>query len=338
MKSQIQYEEEINDASAQVPNVYACLNNKDVIASKISDHHPIVHDGILFWNVMMQGRKRGKGFNNGFGIVEDDADYKTRLNKVAHVIAETVKNNPSIEAICLCEGPIKDDDIKFLNNSLKAFPAMQRFISKDEFHKPNEVGPEWGLLMLADNHYKVSKVNLDGISLLPNLVNRFQLWQLQNGEITKYVALAHFPFSGDVYTTDKKLLSARTQVYCQFIQYVLDRYQDKSLIFCADFNFNPHLIGQPVERALDHIINNNSILLNIEEKSGLFNVDAVTVDGVLLSQKEKQNYLNSKREQNLITMLQYNDRFFKAAVKVVLEQKEANECLGYIPTLTSQAC
>ncbi|STX50681.1 Uncharacterised protein [Legionella busanensis] len=337
MKSQIQYKEEINDASAQAPNVCACLNNKDVIASKISDHHPIVHNGILFWNVMMQGRKRGNGFNNGFGIIENDADYKARLSKIAEVIAEVVEYNPSIEAICLCEGPIKDDDTKVLNDSLKAFPSMQRFISQDRFYKPNEVGPEWGLLMLADNRYKASKVNLEGISLLPNLVNRFQLWQLQDGDTTKYVALAHFPFSGDVYTTDRKLLSARSQVYCQFIQYVLDQYQDKSLNFCADFNFNPHLIGQPAERVLDHIINNNSILLNIEEKSGVFNVDTVTVDGVLLSQKEKQNYLNTRREQNLMTRLQWNDRFFKAALKVVIDQKEANAYLDYTPIASLQA-
>ncbi|MGQ3888166.1 hypothetical protein ACQUW5_03915 [Legionella sp. CNM-1927-20] len=337
MKSKIQYEEEIDNVSDQGPSVYAYLETKDVITSQVSDHYPIIHDGILFWNVMMQGRKRGNGFNNGFGLVEDDGNYKTRLIKVAHVIAEAVYRDPSIEAICLCEGPIKEELVKILYDSLKTFPWMQRFISENRFHKPQEAGPEWGLLMLADTRYKVTKVNLDGLSHLPNLVNRFQLWQLQHADITKYVALAHFPFSGDVYITEKTALSARTQIYCQFIQYVLDQYEDKRLIFCADFNFNPYLIGQPTERVLDQIANHNSILLNFEEKSGLFNTDAVTVDGILLSQKEKQNYLNSVSQQGLIRNLKYDYQFFRLAVKDAIGQKDSNEHLTFIPTLASQA-
>ncbi len=32
----------------------ACLDGNDVISAQVSDHHPIVHYNVLFWNVMMK--------------------------------------------------------------------------------------------------------------------------------------------------------------------------------------------------------------------------------------------------------------------------------------------
>jgi hypothetical protein len=61
---------------------------RDVINAKISDHYPVIHHNVLFWNVMMQGKARGiSGFNNAFGLIEDEAAYLARLWKVAKAIA-----------------------------------------------------------------------------------------------------------------------------------------------------------------------------------------------------------------------------------------------------------
>jgi hypothetical protein len=77
---------------------YYCLNGYDVITKQVSDHHPVVHDGVLFWNIMMQCKARnGHGFNNGFGIIETELEYIRRLFIVACVIAEIVYKDTSIE-------------------------------------------------------------------------------------------------------------------------------------------------------------------------------------------------------------------------------------------------
>ncbi|WP_419420383.1 hypothetical protein ACNVED_03520 [Legionella sp. D16C41] len=339
MRTKIQYQE--RDDSILTPKaarVYTCLDNKDVITSKVSDHHLILHDNVIFWNVMMQAKKRRTGFNNGFAMVEDEAAYRNRLIQVANVIAEAVYRNPTTEAICLCEGPIQEEDLKVLYNTLKSFPWMQRFISNDMFHKPAKEGPNWGLLMLADTRYTVTKIELDPPDEQPNLINRFQLWQLKYGDVTKYVALAHFPFLGDANKTEKLALSAHTQLYCNFIQTILNKYAEQSLIFCADFNFNPYLIGKPVERVLDQIASHNSIILNTEEKTGLFNVDTVTVDGVLLSQREKQN-LSKTTQRGLIPKLKYEHRFFQPVDFNVIDamRKNENDQTTLRPRLLSQA-
>lgn len=73
---------------------FKCLKGKDVITEKVSDHRPIIHDGVLFWNVMMQGKLRngrtGISYNNGLGIIETDEHYINRLKKIADVIAEII--------------------------------------------------------------------------------------------------------------------------------------------------------------------------------------------------------------------------------------------------------
>ncbi|MFZ2314633.1 MAG: hypothetical protein WAW86_03100 [Gammaproteobacteria bacterium] len=259
--------------------IYACVGNCDVISSQISDHHPIVHDGVLFWNVMMQGNKRGNGigFNNGFGIIEDEEAYMARLIKISWVIAEMVLRDPSIEVISLCEGPIKSEHTELLFKSLQKAPWLDRFIKSDKFHQPTAAGQSWGLLMLADDQYCVSDIDCGIADNQPKLANRFQLWRLAKAHEEKYVALAHFPFAGDEYKTEKKTPSTSGQVYCDMISRLLEQYSDKSLIFCADFNFNPHLIQQWQDRALDQISVNNSILLPTDMPLSLQQTKTVTV-------------------------------------------------------------
>ena len=62
----------------------------------------------------------------------------------------------------------------------------------------------------------------------------------------------------------------------------MESYSNDSLILCADFNFNPYVISQWQDRALDKIFHHNSILLMLDGASHK-HVKTVTVDGVLLS-------------------------------------------------------
>jgi hypothetical protein len=313
---------------------FACLDGANVITRKVSDHHPIVHDGVLFWNIMMQCNIRGGGpsFNNGFGFVENDKDYIARLIMIARVIVETVERDPSIDVITLCEGPIKPEHVKVFSHALMRFPGMFRFMMNDMFHKPNAAGANWGLLMFADARYAVTNVRCDSFEDHPKLANRFQLWKLEQTGIEKYIALAHFPFAGDEYKTEKMTLSSSGKEYCSLINTLMERYSNDSLIFCADFNFNPYLISQWQNRALDKISHNNSILLTLEDAS--HKIKTVTVDGVLLSAKEKQKYHSSRPEPGLFEKLKSEYRFFQAHVKNVLReivQREHDRQFGLVP-------
>jgi hypothetical protein len=247
---------------------FVCLDNHDVITKKVSDHHPIIHDGCFFWNVMMKCNLRGNGpnYNNGFGLIESNEAYIARLKLVAHVIHDAVLADSSIEHICLCEGPIEPEHIKVLFDTLMMFPEMQKFKIENMFNKPEEKGVNWGLLMLSNTRYTVTNVQSNFIDKFPKLANRLQLWKLEEEGKEKYIALAHFPFAGDEYKTEKMTLSADGIAYCLLITSLLERYSHDSFIFCADFNLNPYLINQWNDRALDKISHNNSILFTHDVK------------------------------------------------------------------------
>lgn len=276
---------------------FSCLHGMDAITAKVSDHHPIIHNGALFWNIMMQGKKRGEHeYNNGFGLEESEAQYLRRLDKVAQVIAEIVGSHPSIEIIGMCEGPVVSSHVNKFMQFLKSYPGTSKYIKDDKFYQPSMSGDQWGLLMLADKNYQIAKVDCPFVEARPRLevfdklANRFQLWKLtQNGK-EKYFALAHFPFGGDVFVDKKENLSLTGGKYCQLVNALLEKHATDAFIFCADFNFNPYLINRWQDRMVDHVAHHNSMLLTREDKNCKPVVQTVHVDGVLLSVREKQKY------------------------------------------------
>lgn len=317
---------------------FKCLNGKDVIAAKVSDHHPIIHDGVLFWNIMMQGKARiGRtktSYNNGFGFIESDERYINRLVKIADVLAETMYHNPSINVISLCEGPIQPLHIDILIHSLKKHLSMNKFflksVEKDDFYKPNIEGfANWGLLMLADHKYKISAVKcefMDHSTIFNKLANRFQIWELINHlGVSKYVALGHFPFGGDERITEKQKLSAHGNMYCSLVRNVMNHYSNDEFILCADFNLNPNLISECNDRALDLIANNNSIIQTTAERSNEMIIDAVTVDGILLSTREKQKYHSSRFNFGLFTRLDTENNMCQSNIKdLIIHNRHEN--------------
>ncbi len=283
----------------------ACLDGKDVIKSKVSDHHPVVHDNVLFWNIMMKGDFRRGRYNNGFNIIENDAEYTARLQKVAYVIAEIVLSQPNIYAIGLCEGPIRKIDLKNFFGCLKQFPWMTRLTSSNGFYRPEiESKDHWGLLLLTDNHYKVNKISsslLENFELFDVLANRFQIWELTaEKQGKKYLSLAHFPFSKDEQKTVKSELSTTGDKYCQLTASILKTYSEMFMVFCADFNINPFLITEYQHRYLDKIPANNSIISGSDLD---FEIRSTTVDGILLSRQAKQNSYSFAPHTGLFSQL-----------------------------------
>lgn len=166
----------------------------DVITANISDHQPLLHQDVLFWNVMMQGKKRqgrtGVNYNNGFALIETDEQYIERLYKIAEVIADIIYRHPSIFVISLCEGPIQPLHVSALLQSFKNYRCMNKFFTDTveyALHQPCLAGyPRWGLLNLVDKRYQVNEVACDFIEhpmLFAKLANRFQLWQLSKARL-----------------------------------------------------------------------------------------------------------------------------------------------------------
>lgn len=295
------------------------LQNQNVIEANISDHHPVVHNGVLFWNIMMQGKKKMKegiiSYNNGFGLDETEEQYKKRLIQAAQTIAEIVYRHPSIELIGLCEGPIHPADIAIFLQTLTKFPWMKRFFNNDQFHQSVQPEfPNWGLFMAVDKDYQVSEIKPHFIHNSAKLVNRFQLWKLTNNTSQKYVALAHLPFGGDESVTEKMNLSDIGKMYCEEISHLIKKYADKHFILCADFNLNPYLISDWKDRILDQITHHNSILWSPRASTN------VTVDGVLLSQREKQKYSSLYSYPNLFRKLTLENNLFQSVKATHLEE------------------
>ncbi len=114
----------------------------------------------------------------------------------------------------------------------------------------------------------------------------------------------------------------------------MERYSNDSLIFCADFNFNPYLISQWHDRASDKILHNNSILLTLEGITHKHTVKTVTVDGILLSSREKQKYHSSQPDSQLLRKMKSEYRFFQSHLKRVLTdlmQREHDKQFGLVP-------
>lgn len=296
-------------------------NLHTIFRNETSDHKPVVHNGVLFWNIMMQGReRRGGGYNNAFARVESNADYISRLQRVAKKITEIVANDDSIVAITLCEGPIKDEHIRAMLSVFKNSPVMQRFFEKNQigfYTQDVSLGHKWGLLMLVDNAYEVNPVTIPGLERYEQykkLVNRVQLWELTNAYEKKYLALAHFPYGGDVHKMAHDQFSNDGHAYSQIANDILKNYGEKDLTFCADFNFNPYLLGK--QRQLDSVSVGNSILL----KQG--NVLNVTVDGVLLSRISKCKLAAGLRDVGLFARLKRELKLART------NQKEVGSLVG----------
>ncbi len=285
----------------------ACLDGNDVISAQVSDHHPIVHYNVLFWNVMMKAMlRKDKGFNNGFKMIENNSQYLQRLRLIAYVIAEIVYYQPQICAVGICEGPIEPDHVRTLFTTLNQFPWMRRLTANHDFYKPDmKHFNNWGLLMLADREFKVKKTPcplVKKFSVSSELANRLQIWELDKNNQKQFLALAHFPFSRNEQAVSESALTAYGKVYCYLTAAILDSYAFNRLVFCADFNINPNLVKYK-NRFLDKVPTNNSVLTPPEGSLSSEKFLSVTVDGILLSNQEKQFQLSALSCTNLFTHL-----------------------------------
>ncbi|MBS0349912.1 MAG: hypothetical protein JSR33_01785 [Proteobacteria bacterium] len=259
----------------------AVLDGNDVISTEISDHHPVILNNTLYFNIMMKCAQRRESYNNGFGKIETDLQYRLRLSKLAAIISEIVVRNPTIYQIGICEGPIREVDLNHFLKSFKAFPWMKPLITNGFYHPEIENKPNWGLLLLANSQFAVKKVANEAADaeLLDRLANRLQTWELTRGNHKQFFSLWHLPFSNDEIKTSKTQLSAIGHSYCQLIAILLSKYYKYFAIACGDFNFNPFFVEY---YSCNKIPSNNSV----QWENGYHR--NTTVDGIILSNQAKK--------------------------------------------------
>ncbi|AZL15492.1 endonuclease/exonuclease/phosphatase family protein [Rickettsiales endosymbiont of Stachyamoeba lipophora] len=91
----------------------------NILQGKLSDHLPQIYevDGkrVLSFNIMNKCSKfQNGGFNNGFGIIENDSQYQQRISKLSDIIAE-MRQSFNIDFICLQEAPTANN---------RAYPSL----------------------------------------------------------------------------------------------------------------------------------------------------------------------------------------------------------------------
>ncbi|GJM07359.1 MAG: hypothetical protein DHS20C10_10930 [marine bacterium B5-7] len=79
------------------------LAGQTAVEAKVSDHNIVIQGDALFFNMMMQARwnKEKSRYNNGFGRVENQADYQARIHIIVQLLAETLHMNPHISILGL---------------------------------------------------------------------------------------------------------------------------------------------------------------------------------------------------------------------------------------------
>lgn len=293
-----------------------------VFSEKISDHAPVVKGNSLFWNVMMQG----KPYNNGFGLTENNDQYKKRLDKVANTLAALLYFHPQVDTVSLCEGPIKEFETYFLAQ-FSRHKNLSRFISL-RHTEPNH--DDWGLFLFADSRFSAKHIPLkfdvtclpfnhdnlgdkllvqSGLKLAPkrSLINRWQLWELRTDNTQEYRMLGHLPLGADEFVSKTRELSASGNEYLLMTQYFLELYKDKDLKICCDFNFNPNIIVQGARRNFQSIPQHNGI-----KHLGAGVQTPTTVDGILYSDFALQKFYSRKHIQDLTWYLKKEKSTLKA--------------------------
>lgn len=157
--------------------------------AQLSDHEPLISQDTISWNIMMPGSFRKNRYNNGFALIEDQAQYHQRLRNIAAVLAEICHQNPQVSVICLQEAPVKFEDIKVFVRACLEYPSLRVF---SESLQDTSVYTAWGLVTLVDttrHDYEVQSVTL----AKDNLKDRIQSLHLK-GENNRTITNLHLPY------------------------------------------------------------------------------------------------------------------------------------------------
>jgi hypothetical protein len=204
---------------------FLSLGGTYVRDAQLSDHEPLIDQNVISWNIMMPGNFRRNRYNNGFALIEDQAQYHQRLRQIASVLAEICSQNAYIHTICLQEAPVQPADIEVFVSSCLSYPSLQSFAKTLQ---NSDVFTAWGLITLVNSDRYDYEMHPLGIAK-DNLKDRIQALILRDqvtGEIKTMINL-HFPYES------KKEPLKMAQLVWRMI-----RQQSCAFTVAGDFNFS----------------------------------------------------------------------------------------------------
>jgi hypothetical protein len=232
------------------------FNIKQVRKQRISDHQPVIANGVLSWNIMMHCKFTAQGrYNNAFELTETQTQYQHRLERIALILAQLCKADPQIHIICLQEAPIQPDDIEIFIQCCLVYPSLQKFAATLQ---DKQSYTDWGLLTLINSEiyqyqttdlgWNQSDLPIDGLFLK----DRVQGFTLTHDNKRRYIINLHFPFD-----LTKKYPGKMARVV-NMIASEQQKNNHQNCVIAGDFNF---LVTQfPAIQELGHVFmpQNNS--------------------------------------------------------------------------------
>lgn len=258
------------------------LSQQTPMQSGLSDHNLLISEGILFYNMMMQCRWNDskKRFNNGFGAIESDSDYQSRIKLTVRILAELVAINPHIYAIALAEAPIKKDDIIQFIKEASLYPSLHRFAAS--LHE--NVFTSMGVATFFDSQrFQIKPIEIEEKKMPRSLINRFQLYLLtskENGNESIFSNM-HLPFDIAKSSDNDELIESLKQLI----------HFDKKIpvTIVGDFNSHPKVIIKKLNNFSAVIRKNNNFLLKTDQNAHVVDVQFDTVDGILQTHHNNQH-------------------------------------------------
>lgn len=302
------------------------LSNQTPIEAKASDHNMLINNGILFYNMMMQGRWNNdkKSYNNGFGFEETDADYQKRIALTVKLLAEACTLNPMIFAIGLAEAPVKLADIQLFIKETQNYPSLKKFSST----LTTEAFTSWGIATFIDTQQFTVTQQQSPEKNLPSLKDRIQAFLLQpnDGGQNLYLVNLHLPY--DI------AKSKDNRVLMNFARQLFQSQHDQPVIVMGDFNIHPHIIANKACNVTAYVQNNNNLILNCDKKGKITGAECETVDGILHSNHLARRMhrtadatqlswygLNLRKEYDLMkTAISSKLAFFRKTNKIIRDE------------------
>lgn len=253
--------------------LFNVLNKKSLIEAKISDHHMLILGSVVFLNMMMQGlwNAEKSRYNNGFGIIESDAQYQARISLVVRLLAEIVYLNPHIVAIGLAEAPIKAADINYLCAEMAKHVSLRPFLSSIIAERFTLMGVAtlFNVDLVTVKQHALSRVGLG-----ENLTDRIQCFTISDANKNSLTVFnMHLPFDMACSEKAKGLAKLASDLFSA----------RDSVLAMGDFNFHPRRIVRRVAGLNLFTQKNNNVLIHADKAGRVTGSEYATVDGVLQS-------------------------------------------------------
>lgn len=246
------------------------LTGQNPMTAKLSDHNPLINNGIISFNMMMQAKwnPAKKRYNNGFGIKEESqTQYQSRIKAAVLMLAEVAHLNPQVYAIGLVEAPIEAADIGVLIAEFAKYPSLKRF----QKSLSPEIFSPMGIATLFDTER--FDVTASAITFIPNCmqerIQKFILTHKKDSSQKFQVCNLHLPFDA--------AKAQNTEVLRNFIKQLTKG--PLATIIMGDFNMAP--VYKEIEDAVAFTPEKNNILALSDEGGTITGTKYESVDSIV---------------------------------------------------------